>query len=83
MSYKKLEKKTSVRDSFLRETFELLRTEGGLSWLTRQAKWVLGECWLLPPSSDAAIQQSGIAYTQLKMARILVPLAESQEVTAQ
>ena len=62
---------------------KLLRTEDGLSWLTRQAKWVLSECWLLPPSSDAVIQQSGIAYMQLKMTRIVVPLAESQEVTVQ
>ena len=69
--------------SFLRETFKLLRTEDGLSWLTRQAKWVLSECWLLPPSSDAVIQQSGIAYMQLKMTRIVVPLAESQEFTVQ
>ena len=61
----------------------MLRTEDGLSWLTRQVKWVLSECWLLPPSSDAVIQQSGIAYMQLKMARIVVPLAESQEVTVQ
>ena len=69
--------------SFLRETFKLLRIKDGLSWLTRQAKWVLSEHWLLPPSSDTAIQQSGVTYAQLKMAGMAAPLAESQAVTVQ